>query len=66
MLGVIARILLRVTSGYMIAGGWLPVDMADLADNPDAALLIEQVLGAGVWATTEVYYIAAKRYGWAT
>jgi hypothetical protein len=63
MIGPISRILLRVLSGYLLAGGFTATDFSD---DPDAALLIEQALGAIIWGATEGYYYLAKRYGWST
>lgn len=65
MTGPIARILLRVGSGYMIAGGWLPVDYSDLATDPDAVYIMEASVGSVIWTVTEVWYILANKFGWA-
>lgn len=64
-MGVFARILLRVVAGFMIARG-LPADLVDIMDEPDIAIGVEAALGAALWAVTEGFYWAAKRFGWRT
>jgi len=67
MIGVVARILLRVAAGVMIGRGWLSADDgATLSTDPDVMHLVEGAIGAVVWSATEVYYYLAKRYGWTT
>ena len=63
----IARILLRVGVGYLIAKAILtPDDGNMLVSDPDAAMLVELALSGLVWAVTESWYALAKRFGWAT
>lgn len=66
MLGVFARIILRVLAGIMIGWG-LPQNWADeIVSDPDALMTAEVVVGGLLWAATEVYYFIAKRFGWQT
>jgi hypothetical protein len=65
MSGVIARILMRVIAGFMIARG-MPADLVEITRDPALALDIQAAIGAGIWALTELYYVIAKRLGWAT
>lgn len=66
MLGVAARILLRVIAGIMIGWG-LPYDwVSDLTRDPEALMTAEVIVGGLLWAGTEVYYLIAKRFGWQT
>ena len=64
MVGVWARILLRVAAGFLIAKG-MP-EIAEYADDPDFHVGAEALLGGAVWAATEGWYYLAKRMGWAT
>jgi hypothetical protein len=57
------RILARVLAGFLIGAGWFTEDAADsIFSDPDFDIAI----GAVVWALTELYYLAAKRFGWTT
>jgi hypothetical protein len=63
MTGILARIVARYLSGALVAYGVVPHEVgADLAMDPDVAL----VLGAIIGAATEGIYAWAKRQGWAT
>lgn len=67
MLGPIARILLRVVVGALIARAWIDPQIGhSLVDDPDFAMLIEMLLAGIVWGATELWYVIAKRMGWAT
>lgn len=69
MTAVISRILLRVLAG--ILAGW---GLRDVSDMLTADPSVEQVIisgldiaaGLAVWAATEIWYWAAKRFGWRT
>ena len=69
MTAVISRILLRVLAGVLI--GW---GLSDITDILTADPSVEQIVavgldaaaGAAVWAATEIWYWAAKRFGWRT
>lgn len=69
MTAVIARILLRVIAGVFIGHGMTDVAHA-LNTDPDAVTILTQALdiayGATVWGVTEVWYWAAKKFGWRT
>lgn len=61
MIAPFARIIARYISGALVTYGMLTApDAAQL--NPDIALIVGAVLGAGV----EVAYTYAKRVGWTT
>ncbi len=63
MIPVIVRILARYLSGALVSYGVIPHEVgADLAVDPDVAL----VLGAIIGAATEGIYAFAKRRGWTT
>lgn len=63
MQAVIVRILLRYLSGALVSYGFIPHEVgADLAMDPDVAL----VLGGIIGAITEAGYAFAKKRGWAT
>jgi hypothetical protein len=60
---VIARILARYLSGALVSYGLIPHEVgADLAVDPDVAL----VLGAIIGAATEGVYAFARKRGWTT
>jgi hypothetical protein len=63
MKAVIVRIILRYASGFLIAKGLVGVDFAQ---DPDVAMLAEAILGGAIMVGTEVWYWAAKKYGWVT
>ncbi len=65
MSGVLARILLRVAAGFMIARG-LPADLVDLTHDPQLALDLQMAIGVALWAMAEGFYVMAKRLGWRT
>jgi len=63
MQAVILRIAMRYLSGALVSYGVIPHDVgADLAVDPDVAL----VLGAIIGAVTEAGYAYAKKRGWTT
>jgi len=63
MQAVILRIVMRYLSGALVSYGVIPHDVgADLAMDPDVAL----VLGGVIGVATEAGYAFAKRRGWAT
>ena len=63
MQAVIIRIVMRYLSGALVSYGVIPHETAaELAMDPDVAL----VLGAIVGAATEAGYAFAKKRGWAT
>jgi tetrahydromethanopterin S-methyltransferase subunit E len=63
MNAVIVRIVARYLSGALVSYGVIPQEVgADLAMDPDVAL----VLGAVIGAVTEGVYAFAKKRGWAT
>jgi len=67
MMGPVARILLRVVVGALIARAWIDPQIGQyLIDDPDLAMLIELLLAGIVWGATELWYVIAKRMGWAT
>lgn len=67
MLGPIVRILLRVIVGALIARAWIDPQIGQsIVDDPDFAMLIEMLLAGIVWGATELWYVIAKRMGWAT
>lgn len=60
---VIARILARYLSGALVSYGLIPHEAgADLAVDPDVAL----VIGAAIGAATEGVYAFARKRGWTT
>jgi hypothetical protein len=66
-MGVLARILLRYGTGFLIAHGWLTDDLGNqLALDPEIASYLEIAMGAAVLMLTEGWYWLAKRYGWTT
>ena len=63
MIPVIVRILARYLSGALVSYGFIPHEVgADLAVDPDVAL----VLGAIIGAATEGVYAFAKARGLTT
>lgn len=67
MIGPIARILLRVLAGFLIAKGWFaPDEINALVTDVEVVGLVEMALAGTVWGATEAYYYLAKRWGWAT
>lgn len=60
LIPVIARIILRYVSGALVAYGFIPVEAgAELAMDPDVAL----VIGAALGAATESVYAWVKARG---
>jgi len=70
MTAVITRILLRVLAGILMGYGADDAIGDLLRGDPDiytfASMGVEFVLGALIWAGTEVFYFLAKRFGWST
>lgn len=65
-MGVFVRIILRVIAGILIGWG-LPDDWArEIVSDPGVIVTAEAVVGAIVWGLTEIYYMAARRFGWPT
>lgn len=63
MTPVIVRILARYLAGALVSYGVIPHEVgADLAVDPDVAL----VLGAIIGAATEAGYAFARKRGWTT
>jgi hypothetical protein len=66
-MSVYVRIGLRYLAGYLALHGILSQDLADtLAGDPDIVAAVETLAGFAVAAGTELYYRAAKKYGWPT
>lgn len=59
----IVRILARVLAGFLIGAGWFTEDAAESIFNDPA---FDMAVGAVLWGVTELYYYAAKRFGWKT
>lgn len=67
MNAALARILLRYFAMALVMWGLLgPADAKVLTTDPDLAMVIEMAVGFAVMAGTELWYWAAKRFGWAT
>lgn len=65
MTAPIARIFLRYLSGILIARGLLSEsDGAAFGMDPDVLSLVEAGLGLALSAATELWYAAARRFGW--
>lgn len=65
-MGVFIRILLRVIAGFLIGRG-LPVDWAnEIVNDPSVLATAEVTIGAIIWGVTELFYAAARRFGWRT
>jgi hypothetical protein len=62
MIPVISRIVARYLSGALVTVGFSPDLAAEVAMDPDVAL----VLGAMIGSVTEGAYAWAKKRGWAT
>lgn len=59
----IVRILARVLAGFLIGAGWFTEDAAESIFADPA---FDMAIGAALWGVTELYYYAAKRFGWKT
>jgi hypothetical protein len=67
MNAALARIFLRYLSMALIMWGWLsPADAKVITSDPDLAMMLEMAAGVAIMAGTELWYWAAKRFGWAT
>lgn len=59
------RIALRYLAAALVAWGYLAEDQAALiADDPDLVMALTMVAGWLVGAFTEVWYYAARKFGW--
>lgn len=66
MYGVAARIILRYLAGYLVARGLVTTDFgATLAGDADLASAAELLIGLGIGAASEGWYILARKFGWA-
>ena len=66
MIGPISRILLRVAAGALISKGYFaPEDANAITSDPDLVWVVEMALGGAVWGVTELWYSAARKFGWA-
>lgn len=59
----IIRILCRVIAGFLIGAGYFTEDAAESVFSDPA---FDMAIGAVLWAVTEAYYFAARKFGWAT
>lgn len=65
-MGVFIRIILRVLAGILIGWG-LPYDWAnEIINDPSVIATAEVLAGAALWGVTELFYAAARRFGWQT
>lgn len=68
--GPLARILLRWLAGVLLGIGLSAASADFLSTDPDVSMLAEagvsMALSFLVGAAAELYYWAAKRWGWAT
>ncbi len=66
MTGILIRILLRYAAGALVAKGLLTAeDGASFATDPDIMQALEVAAGIGIGAATELWYAAARKFGWA-
>jgi hypothetical protein len=66
MTGIFIRILLRYAAGALVAKGLLSAeDGATFISDPDITQLLEAGAGLAIGAATELWYWAARKYGWA-
>lgn len=67
MNAALARIILRYLAMALVMWGWLaPADAKIITTDPDLAMMIEIGVGFAVMVGTELWYWAAKRFGWTT
>jgi len=67
MTAAIARILLRYLAMALVMWGWLrPADAAVVQADSDLRMIVEIGLGLAIAIGTELWYWAAKRFGWST
>lgn len=67
MTGLLIRILLRYASGALVAKGLLsPEDGAAFAGDQELMQLLEVGAGLAIGAATELWFWAAKKFGWQT
>lgn len=66
MLAPVIRIGLRYLAGFLVAKGVIDTNMgANLAADADILSVLEIAAGLAIAAATEVFYILARRLGWA-
>lgn len=66
MTGILIRILLRYAAGALVAKGLLsPEDGTAFAGDQEIMQLLEVAAGIGIGAATELWYAAARKFGWA-
>lgn len=66
-MAVLARILLRYLSGYLVLKGLFSADMGDqLSTDADILGWLEIGLGVAAAAVSEGWYYLAKKLGWST
>lgn len=66
-MGVLIRILLRYAAAALVAKGLLSPGVGDmLALDPDVSAVLEILAGGMAAAGAELWYVVAKRMGWAT
>lgn len=60
------RIFLRYLAAYMVARGFLTEgDGSMLSSDPDLAMMLETGIGFASGAIAEVWFILARKFGWA-
>lgn len=65
MTAVLIRIVLRYGAGILVTRGLMGADdAASLSTDPDVAMAIEVGIGAVIAGATEVWHLAARRFGW--
>lgn len=65
-LAPLARIIVRYAAGAFVAKGLLSADTgATLAIDPDVINYVDIGLGVAAGGVTELYYMLARRFGWA-
>lgn len=62
MSGLIARILLRLLSGYMISRG-LPYDVTDVLSDPAIVDGVDLAIGALVLVVSEGWLVIERKFG---
>lgn len=65
-MSVFIRILLRYGAGFLIARGFLGENDGNmLAADPEVAAALELAAGTALGVVSEVWYMIARRLGWA-
>lgn len=62
-MGPLVRILARVAAGFLIGRGYMTDTAAETIFSDPA---FDMAVGFLIWAGTEGFYWAAKRWGWRT